>query len=179
MLGADIGTTVTALMAALVSAKVESLQIALAHLFFNVTGIFMWYPIPVLRRFVLRLARLLGRATRHWRGFPVVFICLSFFGIPLFLLGISSCFEQHTKGFTALGTFLVLVFGIAAAYSWFWWTFCDGKAKCNECIEKRQRSAAAFRALADDMDFVKVSSLPFDFCVITRPTDELTTVRSF
>ena len=161
VLGADIGTTVTALMAALVSAKVESLQIALAHLFFNVTGIFMWYPIPVLRRFVLRLARLLGQATRHWRGFPGVFICVSFFGIPLLLLGISSCFEQHTKGFTALGTFLVLLFGMAGSYLWFWWSCRDGKAKCKVCIEKRQRRAAALRALADDMDFVKVSSLPY------------------
>lgn len=156
VLGADIGTTVTALMAALVSAKVESLQIALAHLFFNVTGIFLWYPVPMLRRLILRLATLLGVATRHWRSFPIVFICTSFFGIPLLLLGISSCFDQHTKGFTALGTFLVLIFGIAALYLWFWWSCRNGKAKCRACIEKRQRRAAALKALADDMDFVKV-----------------------
>jgi sodium-dependent phosphate cotransporter len=42
-LGADIGTTITALMAAMVSSKIESLQIALVHLFFNLTGIVMWY----------------------------------------------------------------------------------------------------------------------------------------
>jgi sodium-dependent phosphate cotransporter len=42
-LGADIGTTFTALMAAMVSSKVESLQIALVHLFFNLTGIVIWY----------------------------------------------------------------------------------------------------------------------------------------
>lgn len=43
ILGADIGTTMTALMASMVSSKVESLQIALVHLFFNVTGIVIWY----------------------------------------------------------------------------------------------------------------------------------------
>jgi sodium-dependent phosphate cotransporter len=42
-LGADIGTTFTALIAAMVSSKIESLQIALVHLFFNLTGIVIWY----------------------------------------------------------------------------------------------------------------------------------------
>ena len=37
VLGADIGTTITAFMAASVSSGVESLQIALVHMFFNVT----------------------------------------------------------------------------------------------------------------------------------------------
>jgi hypothetical protein len=41
--GADIGTTFTALMAAMVLSKIESLQIALVHLFFNLTGIVIWY----------------------------------------------------------------------------------------------------------------------------------------
>jgi sodium-dependent phosphate cotransporter len=43
VLGADVGTTFTALMAAMVSSKVESLQIALVHLLFNLTGIVIWY----------------------------------------------------------------------------------------------------------------------------------------
>ena len=42
-LGADIGTTFTAVLASLVSSKVESLQVALCHLFFNLTGIVLWY----------------------------------------------------------------------------------------------------------------------------------------
>jgi solute carrier family 34 (sodium-dependent phosphate cotransporter) len=42
-LGAGIGTTVTALLAAMVSSKIEGLQIALVHVFFNVTGVVIWY----------------------------------------------------------------------------------------------------------------------------------------
>ena len=156
VLGADIGTTVTAVMAALVSAKVESLQIALAHLFFNVTGIVLWYPIPFMRRLILRLATWLGKATRHWRSFPIVFICVMFFGIPLLLLAISSCFEQKTKGFTALGTFIVILMSAAIAYLWFWWSCRDGKNKCKMCIERRQRRAAAMKVLADDLEYMKV-----------------------
>ena len=49
-LGANIGTTVTGLLAALVSGKVEALQVALCHLFFNISGIIIWYPIPFMRK---------------------------------------------------------------------------------------------------------------------------------
>ena len=156
VLGADIGTTITALMAALVSAKVESLQVALAHLFFNVTGIFLWYPIPAARKLILRMAVLLGKATRQWRGFPVFFICTVFFGLPLILLGISTCFEQGSKGFTALGTFIIILVGFGLMYLWFWWSCRDGKNKFQMRIQSRQRRAAALKALADDMDFMKV-----------------------
>ena len=38
-LGANIGTTVTGLLAAMVTDSVEALQVALAHLFFNIFGI--------------------------------------------------------------------------------------------------------------------------------------------
>jgi sodium-dependent phosphate cotransporter len=45
-IGANIGSTVTGFLAAMVSANVNSLQVALAHLFFNITGILIWYPVP-------------------------------------------------------------------------------------------------------------------------------------
>merc|ERR1711920_932907 len=48
-LGANIGTTITAFLASLVSGKVVSLQVALAHLLFNITGIIIFYPIPFMR----------------------------------------------------------------------------------------------------------------------------------
>ena len=43
-LGANVGTTVTALLAALVSASADSLQVALAHLMFNITGTSSIFP---------------------------------------------------------------------------------------------------------------------------------------
>jgi sodium-dependent phosphate cotransporter len=49
-LGADIGTTFTALMAAMVSSKIESFQIALVHLFVDLTGIVIWYRTCFLGR---------------------------------------------------------------------------------------------------------------------------------
>ena len=158
VLGADVGTTFTALMAALVSSKVESLQIALVHLFFNITGILMWYPIPFMRNIPLRTATLIGKITRQWRGFPPVFILTMFFIVPLLLLSISSCFEQGSVGFTALGSFIVFLIVAGVAYFAMWWYFRDGKHKCASCIEHRQRRAAAIKALADDMDYLKVDT---------------------
>lgn len=143
-------------MAALASSKIDSVQIALAHLFYNVTGILLWYPIPLMRRINLRMATWLGMVTRRWRGFPPVFIAIVFFGLPLVMLGISSCFEQHNKGFMALGTFLALILAMLLGYLYYLWAFCNGKSKFQQCIRRRERRAAANRPLADDMDFVKV-----------------------
>jgi solute carrier family 34 (sodium-dependent phosphate cotransporter) len=159
VMGADIGTTITALMAALVSSKVEALQIALCHIFFNVTGVLMWYPIPFLRNFViLNLAKLVGKATRQMKVFPILFVVVVYFVIPLLLLGISSCFEVHKTGYTALGTFLVMIIVLIVGYFLMWWNFQSGKVKFQDWMERRERRAAAIQALADDLDYLKVDT---------------------
>lgn len=154
-LGANIGTTFTALMAAMVSSKVESLQIALCHLFFNITGILIWYPVPFMRRVPLNGARRLGKATRIWRGFPVLYIILAFFVIPLIILGLSALFEEKSKGFTVLGSLLCVFIGLGIVYWLYWWRYKDGKAKCIACMSRRQRKYMTMKTLPDDMDFLK------------------------
>ena len=50
ILGSNIGTTFTAILAAFGSSNLRiSLQIALCHTIFNISGIVAWYPIPFLR----------------------------------------------------------------------------------------------------------------------------------
>lgn len=154
-LGANIGTTITAIMAALVADGSEALQVALAHLFFNLTGILIWYPIPFMRRVPLYGARQLGKATRLWRGFPIVYILIIFGLVPVALLGLSALFEQHTKGWTVLGAFLVIILAGLLFYLGFWCHFRDGKAKMATCFKKRQRRNDAFETLPDDMEFLK------------------------
>jgi len=155
VIGADIGTCITALLAASVSSKVESLQSALVHLFFNITGAVMWYPLPFTRNFILNVCRWLGKTTRAWRNFPVLFIIVMYFALPLLLLGISSCFEKGSTGFTGLGVFLVLLLGGGLLYFAFWWYFKDGGGKCRSRIARRKRHAAVMKNLADDMDYLK------------------------
>lgn len=51
-LGSNIGTTVTGILAAMsVKGKHsgEAMQIALCHMFFNVTAVLIFYPIPFMR----------------------------------------------------------------------------------------------------------------------------------
>ena len=91
-LGANIGTTATGLLAALASSggKLKNaLQIALAHLFFNITGIIIFYPIPFMR-FPLPLARALGNTTAKYRWFAVAYLIIMFFIFPAIVIGLSA-----------------------------------------------------------------------------------------
>jgi len=154
-LGANIGTTVTALLASLVSDNVDSLQVALAHLFFNISGIIIWYPIPFMRAIPLNMARQLGKGTRLWRGFPILYIFVMFFIIPLLLLGLSSLFEQDAKGYTVLGSLLACFVGVGVIYTAYWFKYKDGKEKCITCFTNRQRKVTSVKTLPDDMQFLK------------------------
>merc|ERR1711988_812688 len=58
-LGANIGTTCTAFIASLVSMKFGAVQIALVHLWFNIVGILIWFPIPIMRNVPLTAAKTL------------------------------------------------------------------------------------------------------------------------
>ena len=49
VLGANLGTTVTALLAALGAGKVAGLTLAFTHLLFNACGLLIFYPFPKLR----------------------------------------------------------------------------------------------------------------------------------
>ena len=158
-IGADIGTTFTALMAAMVSTKVEALQVALVHLFFNVTGFLMYYPIPFMRRIPLGMARKLGKATRMWRTFPIVFVVVAFLLVPLLLFGLSTLFEQSAIGWVVLGSFLVIGMGLGLIYFIFWWKFRDGGRKMAACFARRNRRSAAQKNLPDDMDYLKGESV--------------------
>ncbi|XP_065110532.1 solute carrier family 34 member 2a [Paramisgurnus dabryanus] len=90
-LGANIGTTTTAILAAMASpgeTLENSLQIALVHLFFNISGILLWYPIP-FTRLPIRMAKALGDITAQYRWFAIFYIITCFFAFPLFIFGLS------------------------------------------------------------------------------------------
>ncbi|CAF1500886.1 unnamed protein product [Rotaria sordida] len=92
-LGSNIGTTITGIMAALTATTAQelrnSLQIALCHTFFNVLGIIIWFPIPIMRNVPIALAKKLGDTTANYRWFAIVYIVASFFIIPLIIFAIS------------------------------------------------------------------------------------------
>lgn len=65
-LGANIGTTITALLAALAAGSVDGLTIAFTHTLFNIAGILLIYPWPRIRYIPVVLAEgLAGLAVRR------------------------------------------------------------------------------------------------------------------
>jgi len=90
-LGANIGTTITGIMAATVvtSNPVQAWQVAICHLLFNIIGILIWYPIPFMRRVPLGGAKRLGIMTEKNPWFPLVYVLVAFFAIPGMAYGIA------------------------------------------------------------------------------------------
>ena len=82
-LGANVGTTVTALLAALATGSVPALTVALAHTIFNLYGILLFYPIPALRRIPLRLARSLADVAVRSKTLALAYVGVTFIVVPL------------------------------------------------------------------------------------------------
>jgi len=90
-LGSNLGTTTTSILASFAAGgdKVQdALQIALVHLLFNLTGILMFYPIPVMR-WPISIARVLGNTTAKYRWLAVVYLSFMFFLFPITMFGLS------------------------------------------------------------------------------------------
>ncbi len=82
-LGANVGTTITALLAALATSRPEALTIALVHTLFNIGGILLLYPITALRQIPIRGAEILARLAVHRRLLAVAYVAGMFIAVPL------------------------------------------------------------------------------------------------
>merc|ERR1711998_146922 len=74
VLGANIGTCITGVLAALAadSSKIRlTLQVAYAHLFFNLSGIVVWYVVWPMRALPVSAAKFLGNTTAKYRWFAL------------------------------------------------------------------------------------------------------------
>ena len=84
-LGANIGTTVTALLASL-TGTVSALITAISHLIFNIIGILIIYGIPLLRNIPLRLAELISDYAEKNKLTPIIYLLITFILIPLSII---------------------------------------------------------------------------------------------
>ncbi len=82
-LGANVGTTVTALLAALATGNPAAVTVAVVHTLFNLSGIALFYPIRALRRIPLRLATGLADVAAERRSTAIVYALGMFVVIPL------------------------------------------------------------------------------------------------
>jgi sodium-dependent phosphate cotransporter len=85
-IGANVGTTITAMLAALATGSPAAVTVAFSHLTFNISAGLLIYAPPFMRAIPLALARALGRLGSKNRALAAVYILLAFFGLPLLML---------------------------------------------------------------------------------------------
>ena len=125
-LGANIGTTTTGILAALASdadKMRDPLQVAMCHLFFNLSAILLFYPIPYLR-FPIPMAKFLGIETEKYRWFAIVYLIFMFFLLP------GGCFALSVAGWKVMAGVLVPI----AAFFILIGIIKVCQKKCNGCL---------------------------------------------
>ncbi|MDP6457156.1 MAG: Na/Pi symporter [Candidatus Marinimicrobia bacterium] len=86
-LGANIGTTVTAILAAMATQNSVAITVAFSHLCFNIFGILLFYPLKFIPiRLALFVGDKAGSSTKHLILFITVYILLHFVPVALIFL---------------------------------------------------------------------------------------------
>lgn len=85
ILGANLGTTFTALLAALFHSN-AAISIAIVHVLFNLFGVLLFFPFKAIRNIPIRLARRMGRLTSRNRLIGFIYILITFFLLPFALI---------------------------------------------------------------------------------------------
>ncbi len=83
LLGANIGTTITAILAAVATGSSFALTVALAHFVYNAFGIAVFYP---LRAIPLNISKWFTDKAIHSRRYAIAYIFTAFYLIPAILI---------------------------------------------------------------------------------------------
>jgi len=88
-LGANLGTTITALLASIAADRPEALTVALTHTLFNLAGILVFYPVPRMRRLPIEAAMWIAKLAAERKQLVLyyilgIFIVLPVLGVLLF-----------------------------------------------------------------------------------------------
>lgn len=85
ILGANIGTTITAFIAAMFNSN-AAISIAIAHFLFNAIGVLVFSLIPIVKEWPIKMANKLGQLTLKYRLVGFLYLLLTFFFIPFSLI---------------------------------------------------------------------------------------------
>ena len=81
-LGANVGTTLTAILASLATGEITAVTVAFGHLMFNLCGIGVVWPVPAVRRVPIRLAQGIAAIALRNRWLPLVYLVVVFYLVP-------------------------------------------------------------------------------------------------
>lgn len=131
-LGANIGTTATSVLAAFAqdaNKLRDSLQIALCHLFFNISGIILFFPLPFFRP-PIKAAKFLGTQTAKYRWFAILYLILAFFLLP------AAGFALSVISWIALAAVMIPIAVLFAAI----FVIKLMQKKCPKCLPRKLRN---------------------------------------
>jgi solute carrier family 34 (sodium-dependent phosphate cotransporter) len=78
--GSNIGTTITAMLAALVTGNIAAVTVSFSHLLFNISGIIVWFP---FKGVPIKAAELFAEYSTRSKIIPVAYVVVTFFIIPV------------------------------------------------------------------------------------------------
>jgi sodium-dependent phosphate cotransporter len=82
VIGANIGTTGTAILASFATGNPSAIVIAFVHFLFNILGVVAIYPIKPFRTIPLNLAKALGDLAHDKRHYAIMYVLGVFFVAP-------------------------------------------------------------------------------------------------
>lgn len=85
VMGANLGTTITALLAALFQSE-AAIALAIGHFLFNTVGILLFLAIPLLRQIPVYLADQLALFSMKYRIAALAYVLMVFFIVPFTLI---------------------------------------------------------------------------------------------
>ena len=84
-MGANVGTTITALLASL-TGNIAGITIAFSHLLFNVIGILIIYPSKTIRILSIKIAKSLANKCAESKKYAIIFVLSVFYLLPGLLI---------------------------------------------------------------------------------------------
>lgn len=82
-LGANIGTTVTAMLASIATANISAITVAFAHLCFNIFGVIFIYPFKIIP---ISLSKWMAKISIKSKIFPILYVAIMFFILPFLII---------------------------------------------------------------------------------------------
>ena len=82
VIGANIGTTGTSILASFATGNPSAIVIAFVHFLFNLIGVLVIYPIKPFRTIPINLARALGELAYEKRHYAIMYVLGVFFVVP-------------------------------------------------------------------------------------------------
>ncbi len=89
IIGANIGTTITAAIAAIYKTE-AAIALAIVHFLFNLIGAMIFLPFPTIREIPVRLSVYMGEKSVKSRFLGFAYVLLTFFIIPFLLIYFSN-----------------------------------------------------------------------------------------